>query len=80
MPIYEYRCAGCDAEHEVIVIPPEEPPRSCPGCGGELRRRYSRVGAQFVGWGFARNDALVPERPGRGRFQAVRDKAAELFD
>lgn len=80
MPIYEYRCTACESEHEIIVLPPQPAPRTCPDCDGQLQRRYSRVGAQFVGWGFTRNDALVSERPGRGDFKAVRDKAAELFD
>lgn len=80
MPIYEYRCSACQVEHEVIVLPPDPAPQTCPDCGGELRRRYSRVGARFVGWGFSRNDALVPDRPGRGDFKKVSDKASELFD
>ena len=80
MPIYEYRCTACQAEHEVIVIPPEQSPQTCPDCDGKLQRRYSRVGAQFLGWGFTRNDALVADRPGRGDFKTIRDKASELFD
>jgi hypothetical protein len=38
------------------------------------------VGVQLVGWGFARNDALIPENEARKPFRTVRDKAAELFD
>lgn len=80
MPIFEYRCAACEATHEVIVLPPEDPPSACPDCGAELRRRYSRVGVDLVGWGFARNDALVADDRRRKPYRQLRDKAAELFD
>lgn len=80
MPIFEYRCQGCEVAHEVIVLQGEAPPDACPDCGGELRRLWSRIGVQLTGWGFSRNDALVPERPGRQDFRKVRDKASELFD
>lgn len=80
MPIYEYRCASCQATHEVIVLPLEDPPRACPDCGGVLARRWSRVGVRLDGWGFARNDALLPESSRRKPFRQIRDKAAELFD
>jgi putative FmdB family regulatory protein len=80
VPIYEYRCSGCEETLEVIVLPREEPPAACPSCGGELERRWSRVGIQLVGWGFAKNDALLPEGRGRKDYRQVKDKAAELFD
>lgn len=80
MPIYEYRCTDCESEHEVILLGREEAPDACPGCGGELKRRWGRVGVQLVGWGFSKTDSLVPDRPGRGDFKEVRDKASELFD
>lgn len=80
MPVFEYRCQGCGDELEVIVLPSEQPPAACPECGGALRRRWSRVGVQLVGWGFSKTDALVPERKGRSDFRKVRDKASELFD
>lgn len=80
MPIFEYRCGSCEATHEVIVLPSERPPRACPDCGGDLKRRWSRVGVSFQGWGFARNDALLPDDRKRKPFRQIRDKAAELFD
>jgi predicted nucleic acid-binding Zn ribbon protein len=64
----------------VIVLPGEAAPDACPECGSELRRRWSRVGVQLVGWGFSRNDALVGEERPRKPFKQIRDKAAELFD
>jgi putative FmdB family regulatory protein len=80
VPVFEYRCRACAATHEAIVLPGESAPGTCPDCGGELRRRWSRVGTQLVGWGFARNDALVADDGNRRPFKAVRDKVSELFD
>lgn len=80
VPIFEYRCTECDESLEVIVLPTEEPPAACPECGGTLVRKWSRVGVQLNGWGFAKNDAMLPERRGRNDFRKVKDKAAELFD
>jgi len=80
VPVFEYRCQGCETVHEVIVLPGEDRPESCPDCGGELIRRWSRVGVQLVGWGFARNDAMLPDGRKRRSFKQIRDKASELFD
>ena len=80
VPVFEYRCDACEQTHEVIILAREAVPDACPGCGGPLRRLWSRIGTQLVGWGFARNDALIPDDGKRRPFKTVRDKAAELFD
>jgi len=80
VPVFEYSCRACDAMHEVIVLPGESAPGTCPDCGGDLRRLWSRIGTQLVGWGFARNDALIPDNGKRRSFETIRDKASELFD
>ena len=80
MPVFEYRCTRCEAEIEEIVLPGEAAPRSCTDCGGALVRRWSRVGVQLVGWGFARNDAMLADDGRRKSYKQIRDKAAELFD
>jgi putative FmdB family regulatory protein len=80
MPVYEYRCGACAVELEVIVLPSEQAPTTCGECGGELKRLWSRVGVQFVGWGFSRNDAMLPDSAGRKSFKKIKDKASELFD
>lgn len=80
VPVFEYRCRGCHATHEVIVLHGEAAPTECPECGGQLQRLWSRIGTQLVGWGFARNDALLPGDGKRRPFKTIRDKAAELFD
>jgi putative FmdB family regulatory protein len=80
VPVFEYRCGECSHELEAIVLPSEDAPTICPECGGELIRRWSRVGVQLVGWGFARNDALLGSEGKRRPFKQIRDKASELFD
>lgn len=57
-----------------------EPPGPCPDCGGELRRRYGRVGVRLKGWGFSRTDALVPEGGARKDFKRLQEKAEEIAD
>ena len=40
MPIYEYACAGCAHEFEVILQPSDK--ASCPKCGGtKLNKQFS---------------------------------------
>ena len=80
MPVFEYRCSGCETVLEVIVLAGEAAPTRCSECGSELRRRWSRVGTQLIGWGFARNDALIGDDRPRRPYRTIRDKAAELFD
>jgi putative FmdB family regulatory protein len=80
VPVFEYRCSACAAEVEEIVLPGETAPATCQNCGGTLVRRWSRVGVQLVGWGFARNDAMISDDGKRRSFRQIRDKAAELFD
>jgi putative FmdB family regulatory protein len=80
VPVFEYRCTACQATSEVIVLNRERPPTTCSQCGGELRRLWSRIGTQLVGWGFARNDAMIGDDRPRRPFKTIRDKAAELFD
>ncbi len=42
MPLYEYRCAGCDYEFETLVRPGDVP--ECPKCKGtSLARLLSQV-------------------------------------
>lgn len=80
MPVFEYRCTACGSELEAIVLPSEDEPSACPGCGGALSRRWSRLGVRLQGWGFARTDALLPDSRRRKPFKQIQDKASELFD
>ncbi|MEX1177341.1 MAG: FmdB family zinc ribbon protein [Nitriliruptor sp.] len=79
MPIYEYACGRC-SERTERLLPHERAgePGPCPHCDGELARRFSRVAVKLEGWGFAANDAMIPDRPGRGDFKQVRERAERL--
>jgi putative FmdB family regulatory protein len=80
VPVYEYRCRACGKELEEVQPMGADPPGPCPRCGGELRRRYGRVGVRFSGWGFSSTDSLLPEDRRRKDFRRLRDKAEEIAD
>lgn len=82
MPVYEYVCSACGAGTDRILPHDRaDDPGPCPDCAGELRRRFSRVAVKLEGWGFSRNDALLPDRPGgRGDFKAMKDRAERISD
>lgn len=44
MPIYEYSCAGCGREMEILVSANEQGPQKCPSCGGQMRKLFSAHG------------------------------------
>jgi putative FmdB family regulatory protein len=81
VPVYEYRCAGCD-ELTDRLLPHERAgnPGPCGACGGALERRFSRVAVKLEGWGFSRTDGMVPDRPGRGDFKQVRERAERISE
>ena len=43
MPLYEYRCAGCDHEFEVLVGVRDADQAECPACGSAPARRLFSV-------------------------------------
>lgn len=81
MPVYEYVCEACDeATDRILPYDRADRPGPCPSCEGVLRRRFSRVAVRYEGWGFSKTDGMVPERPGRGDFREVRERAERLSD
>lgn len=81
MPVYEYACADC-GERVERLLPHERAtePGPCPACAGTLERRFSRVAVKLQGWGFAGTDGMVADRPGRGSFREVQERAERLSD
>lgn len=82
MPVYEYLCKHCGSLLERLVpVTRADDPGPCPTCGSEdVQRRFSRVAVTFNGWGFSSTDGLVPDRPGRGDFRTVRDRAERISE
>jgi putative FmdB family regulatory protein len=52
MPIYEYQCESCAISFERMQRFEDEPLRTCPECGGKVRRVLQPVGVIFKGSGF----------------------------
>ncbi|HVU61864.1 MAG TPA: FmdB family zinc ribbon protein [Mycobacteriales bacterium] len=79
MPIYLFRCAACDAEHEELLELGATGDRRCPECGGTAKHRFSRVAVKYDGWGFSATDKLVGDNRGKD-FKQLRAKAEEISD
>jgi putative FmdB family regulatory protein len=52
MPIYEYACDTCQSTFERKQKFSDEPVRTCPECGNEVRRVLYPAGIIFKGSGF----------------------------
>ncbi len=52
MPIYEYKCLGCDAHLEKMQKVSDAPLEQCEECGGRLEKQISLSGFQFKGAGW----------------------------
>ncbi|HVE98553.1 MAG TPA: zinc ribbon domain-containing protein [Mycobacteriales bacterium] len=79
MPVYEYRCLACEVVEEHLQPLGAAPPDACASCGGELRKKFSRVAVRYEGWGFTSTDKLVSDTRGRD-FKALRSKAEQIAD
>ena len=57
MPIYEYRCAECGHQEEVLQKVSEPPLTTCPACGKpKLQKLLSAAGFQLKGSGWYATD------------------------
>ena len=57
MPTYQYRCADCGRELEVVQKFTDASLTVCPSCAGELRKVFNAVGVVFKGSGFYATDS-----------------------
>ncbi len=81
MPVYEYVCGTCDEGVErLLPMADADRPGPCPSCDGDLRRRFSRVAVKYRTWGFSSTDGLVPDRPGRGSYREVAERAERISE
>ncbi len=72
MPLYEYRCSGCDHHFEVLHEVGGTP-GPCPVCGGPARRVFSSVGLIFKGSGFYTTDHRKPSSSNGGETKSTAD-------
>lgn len=56
MPIYDYLCAACGHEMEVMHSVHGEGPAACPKCGARMRKAIAPLAVHFKGTGWARKD------------------------
>lgn len=56
MPTYQYRCAECGRELEVVQKFTDASLTECPSCEGDLRKVFNAVGVVFKGSGFYATD------------------------
>lgn len=81
MPTYIYRCTRCDRRsQQVLPMDRHDDPDPCEACGGDQRQVFGRVAVQLRGWGFRSTDAMVPDRPDRGSFRDVAERAERISD
>jgi len=53
MPTYEYECKSCGHNFETFQAITDEPVKTCPKCGGDVRRLiFGGTGVIFKGSGF----------------------------
>jgi len=80
VPLYEYVCPDGHEVERLLPMARSDDPGPCPECDAALRRRFSRVAVKLQGWGFSRTDGMVPDRPGRGDFRSVAERAERIAD
>lgn len=56
MPIYEYRCTVCNNEFEALQKISDEPVKTCPACGGEVKKLISHSAFHLKGNGWYATD------------------------
>ena len=56
MPTYEYECRTCGIHFERKQSVHDDPLRTCPDCGGDLRKLFFAAGIIFKGSGFYKTD------------------------
>ncbi|MEJ5226430.1 FmdB family zinc ribbon protein [Thermodesulfovibrio sp.] len=66
MPIYEYECLNCNKIHEFIQKFSDEPLKSCPICGGELRKLISQSSFILKGSGWYVTDYVRKNNSNNG--------------
>jgi putative FmdB family regulatory protein len=66
MPIYEYECLSCSERKEVLQRFSDEPLKTCPVCGGEMKRLISNSSFILKGSGWYLTDYARKGNSGNG--------------
>ncbi len=59
MPLYDYRCAACGREVEVMHGINDRGPDACEACGSAMKKVLSPPAIHFKGSGWAKKDAAT---------------------
>lgn len=65
MPYYDYVCAKCGHEVEVMHSVHAEGPSTCPKCGGPMKKTFAVPAVHFKGTGWARKEKSTSSRTSR---------------
>jgi putative FmdB family regulatory protein len=72
MPIYEYRCAACGHQAEVLQKMSDAPLKTCPVCGKDsFGKQISAAGFQLKGSGWYATDFKGSKPSGAGKGDAT---------
>jgi len=63
MPLYDYVCANCGYEVEVMHSVHGHGPSTCPSCGGPLKKAIVAPAVHFKGSGWARKERSGSAKP-----------------
>jgi putative FmdB family regulatory protein len=75
MPVYEYQCAKCKKEFEVMQKITDEPLSECSDCGGELKKLITNTSFVLKGSGW-----YVTDYPSADRKKALDSKKPDSAD
>ncbi len=64
MPTYEYRCADCGHDFDIVQSFTDDSLTVCPECGGRLKKVFSNVAISFKGSGFYVTDSASAKNSG----------------
>jgi putative FmdB family regulatory protein len=79
MPVYLFRCTGCDAQMELLLPLGQTGDRECSECGSPAKYRFARVAVRYNSWGFGATDGLVADNRGKD-FGQLRETAEKISD
>jgi putative FmdB family regulatory protein len=65
MPTYDYVCADCGLEVEVVHSIHGHGPSTCTSCGGAMKKAIVASAVHFKGSGWARKDRSGSAKPNR---------------